>query len=155
MAAAMLAAKRSKDPSTTVGAVVVNPRKRIIGTGYNGFPNGCKDSCPWNREGDFLHSKYAYVVHAEINAILNSTGDTDGCTMYCTLAPCNVCAQVIIQAGISNVIYLNDKYHDKDFSVVARHLLTSARVEYRQYIGGLTDLNLSFGGIDFGCNDEC
>lgn len=133
MAAAMLAAKRSKDPSTQTGAVIVNPDNRIIATGYNGFPNGCKDDFAWNREGTFLESKYAYVVHAEVNAVMNATSSTVDGRMFCTLYPCNECAKVIIQAGIKEVIYYSDKYHDMDFSIAARMLFEAADVKQRQF----------------------
>jgi len=129
MAVALTAAQRSKDPSTQVGACIVNKEKRILGVGYNGFPNGCSDDIlPWDKEGNSLDTKYFYVVHSERNAIHNSTGDLNGATIYVTLFPCNVCAQDIIQSGIKNVVYLSDKYHDKDFTIVARKLFKSAGI---------------------------
>lgn len=135
MAAAILAAKRSKDPNTQTGAVIINPDNRIIATGYNGFPNGCKDAFPWERVADDkLDTKYPYVVHAEVNAVMNATTSTVGSRMFCTLFPCNECAKVIIQAGIKEVIYLSDKYHDHDFSIAARRLFDAAGVEYKQYV---------------------
>ena len=101
MGVALLSAKRSKDPSTQVGACIVNEDKRIVGIGYNGFPRGCEDKIfPWEREGKFLTTKYAYVVHAEVNAILNSSSNLNGATLYVSLFPCNECAKVIIQSGI-------------------------------------------------------
>ncbi|HHX36815.1 MAG TPA: dCMP deaminase family protein, partial [Clostridiaceae bacterium] len=112
MGVALLAAKRSKDPNTQVGACIVNPEKRIISTGYNGFPSGISDDdFPWNREGEFLDTKYPYVCHAELNAILNQPGTSlAGCSIYVALFPCNECAKAIIQAGIKEVVYLSDKY---------------------------------------------
>ena len=98
MGMAHLSAKRSKDPNTRVGACIVNPQKRVVGLGYNGFPYGCEDEeFPWDRDGEFLETKYPYVVHAELNAILNSIQDLHGCTLYVSLFPCNECAKAIIR----------------------------------------------------------
>ncbi|XP_035761786.1 deoxycytidylate deaminase-like [Neolamprologus brichardi] len=100
MAVAVLSAKRSADPNTQVGACLVNQDKKIVGTGHNCMPNGCKDKLPWNREGDELDTKYMYVCHAELNALMNASNvDVKGCTMYVTLFPCNECTKLIIQAG--------------------------------------------------------
>ncbi|MEG2909572.1 MAG: dCMP deaminase family protein, partial [Erysipelotrichaceae bacterium] len=100
MGLAHLSALRSKDPSTQVGAVIVSPQKKVVGIGYNGFPNGCSDDeFPWDREGDYEATKYPFVVHAELNAILNSTKDLHGCSIYVSLFPCNECAKAIIQSG--------------------------------------------------------
>ena len=112
MGVAMLSAMRSKDPNTQVGACIVNREHRIVGVGYNGFPTGCSDDdLPWDREGDWIETKYPYVCHAELNAILNSIGgDLRGCTLYVALFPCNECAKAIIQAGIRKIVYLSDKY---------------------------------------------
>lgn len=116
MAVALLSAQRSKDPSTQVGACIVNAEKKIVGVGYNGFPIGCSDeTLPWGRSGDPLDTKYPYVCHAELNAILNSIpGSLSGCAIYTALFPCNECAKVIIQSGIREVVYLSDKYADSD-----------------------------------------
>jgi dCMP deaminase len=134
MGVALLSAKRSKDPNTQCGACIVNRSKRIVGIGYNGFPSGIKDDVfPWDREGDFLETKYAYVVHAEVNAVMNATSNLKGCTMYVDLFPCNECTKVIIQAGIREVVYLDDKYWDKPFTVAAKNLLYAAGV-YRRKI---------------------
>ena len=77
MGVALLSSKRSKDPNTKVGACIVNSEHRIVGIGYNGFPVGCSDDeFPWGRDGDFLDTKYPYVVHAEPNAILNANSNT-------------------------------------------------------------------------------
>ena len=134
MAVALLSAQRSKDPSTQVGACIVNPQKRIVGVGYNGFPTGCSDdTLPWCREGDFLDTKYPYVCHAELNAVLNSVpGNLSGCVIYTALFPCNECAKVIIQAAIREVVYLSDKYADTDSVRASRTLLDQAGVTYRQ-----------------------
>ena len=134
MGVAMLAAMRSKDPNTQVGACIVNQDRRIVGVGYNGFPKGCSDEdLPWEREGDWLETKYPYVCHAELNAILNSIGGSlQGCTLYVALFPCNECAKAIIQAGIRKVVYLSDKYRDTDGTVASRKMLKQAGVELVQ-----------------------
>ncbi|HOE66343.1 MAG TPA: dCMP deaminase family protein [Candidatus Hydrogenedentes bacterium] len=135
MAVAQLSALRSKDPSTQVGACIVNARKRIIGIGYNGFPTGCSDDeLPWDREGGFLDTKYPYVCHAELNAVTNATNrqDLEGATLYVSLFPCNECAKLIVQTGIKEVIYLSDKYADKDIFVASRRILSMAGVKLRQ-----------------------
>ena len=130
MGLAVLSGKRSKDPNTQVGACIVTPQNRIASVGYNGFPMGCSDDVfPWNREGDDINTKYPYVVHAELNAILNSKADLNGCTIYVSLFPCNECAKAIIQSGIKKVVYLSDKYHDSMASVASRKMLDSAGVE--------------------------
>ena len=133
MALSHLSSKRSKDPSTKVGAVIVNENNRVVGIGYNGFPNGCEDDIyPWEREGKFLDTKYAYVVHAELNAILNSNTSVKGCKIYVTLFPCNECAKSIIQAGISEVIYESDKYHESDSVIASKKMLESSGVILRK-----------------------
>jgi len=135
MGVALLSAKRSKDPSTQVGACIVNDRKRIVGIGYNGFPYGVEDDqFPWAKSSDWVNSKYPYVVHAEPNAILNATVPLDNSTLYVTLFPCNECAKLIIQSGIREVIYLLDKYHDRDMFIASRRMFDAAGVTYRQSI---------------------
>ena len=133
MGIAMLAAKRSKDPNTQVGACIVSPDNIIISTGYNGMPKGCSDDeYPWEREGE--DTKYPYVVHAELNAILNANGrDLRGSRLYVDLFPCNECAKAIIQSGISEVVYYGDKYHDSDSSVAARFMFKKAGVRLTAY----------------------
>lgn len=127
-------AQRSKDPSTQNGACIVNEKNIILGVGYNGFPRGCSDDVlPWDREGEFCDIKYSYVVHAEENAVLNSTGSVDGAKLYCTLFPCNECTKVIIQKGITEVIYEDDKYHDNKEWQASRRMLDLAGVTYRKY----------------------
>ena len=131
MGMAHLSAKRSKDPNTRVGACIVNPQKRVVGLGYNGFPYGCEDEeFPWDRDGEFLETKYPYVVHAELNAILNSIQDLHGCTLYVSLFPCNECAKLVIQSGIKHIIYMDDKYHDTPSSIASRRMFDSANVSY-------------------------
>ena len=136
MAVALLSGKRSKDPSTQVGACIVNKNNIIESIGYNGFPKGCSDDeFPWEREGDTLNTKYAYVVHGELNAILNYTGTTlKNSRVYVALFPCNECAKAIIQSGIKEVIYKSDKYADTDSVKVSKKLLDMGHVKYRQYI---------------------
>jgi len=134
MGVALLSAQRSKDPSTQVGACIVNQQKKIVGVGYNGFPTGCSDEdLPWNREGSFLETKYPYICHAELNAILNSISrDLNGCTIYVALFPCNECAKAIIQAGIQEVVYLSDKYKDTDADKASRIMFNQAGVKLRK-----------------------
>ncbi len=146
MGVAILSARRSKDPGTQVGACIVNSENRIVSVGYNGMPHGCNDDVyPWDREGDMLNTKYAFVCHAELNAILNSAvGDLRGCRVYTTLFPCNECTKAIIQKGISEVIYLCDKYSDTDSVRASKKMLESAGVKYTQYAasGKTEELNL-------------
>lgn len=135
MGTALLAAKRSKDPNTQVGACIVNDKKRIMSIGYNGFPMGCDDDdFPWEREGNnSFDTKYPYVCHAELNAILNNRGaNLEGCTIYVGLFPCCECAKAIIQSGIKKVIYLSDKYKDSDSTRASKRMLTAAGVELQQ-----------------------
>ncbi len=134
MALAILSAKRSKDPNTQVGACIVNDENRIVGIGYNGFPAGCSDEeLPWGREGEWLDSKYPYVCHAEVNAILNSDfGRMNNCRMYVSLFPCNECAKMIIQAGIKQVIYLNDMYPDNEKFLASRKMFRLAGIFLKQ-----------------------
>ena len=134
MGVALLAAQRSKDPSTQVGACIIDGDKRILSTGYNGFPKGCSDDeYPCNRDESLGETKYQYVVHAELNAILNASGKSlSGATVYVGLFPCHECAKAIIQSGIKEVIYLSDKYHDTPSMTASRKMLDSAGVKYRQ-----------------------
>ena len=133
MGVALLSSMRSKDPNTKVGACIVNQSKRIIGIGYNGLPVGCSDDeYPWGREGDFLDTKYPYVVHAEPNAILNATTSLEGATLYVTLFPCHECVKLIIQSGIKEIVYMSDKYADTESSMAGKRMLASANVTCRQ-----------------------
>ena len=133
MGLAHLSALRSKDPSTQVGAAIVNVKNKIVGIGYNGFPSGLNDDeYPWHREGSFVDTKYAYVVHAELNAILNATSSLEGCSIYVSLFPCNECAKAIVQAGIKTVVYEDDKYADTDAVIVSKRILSGAGVSLRQ-----------------------
>lgn len=134
MEIAKLSAKRSKDPSTQVGACIINNENRIIGIGYNGMPNGITDDeLPWGKTGNFLDQKYAYVCHAEMNAIMNCTQMPRNCTLYVTLFPCNECAKLVIQSGIKNIVYLDDKHINKDFTIASKRLLDRAKVSYKKF----------------------
>ncbi len=135
MGVALLSAQRSKDSSTQVGACIVNRDRKILSVGYNGMPIGCSDDdMPWEREGEMLHTKYAYVCHAELNAILNNDGGSlKNTTIYVTLFPCNECAKAIIQSGIREVVYLDDKYGDTEASLAAKKMLDMAGIRYRKY----------------------
>lgn len=133
MGVAHLSALRSKDDSSQVGACIVNNKNHIIGIGYNGFPIGCHDDdFPWEKEGDFLETKYPYVVHAEANAILNSSTDLTGSRIYVTMFPCNECAKLIIQSGIKEVIFYNDKHKDTDICKASRKLFEAAGIKVRK-----------------------
>ena len=132
MGVAKLAARRSKDPSTQVGACIVSQENIIISTGYNGMPKGCSDDeFPWAREGE--ETKYPYVVHAELNAILNANGrDLRGSRVYVALFPCNECAKAIIQSGVKEVVYLSDKYANTPGVKASKRMLDAAGVKYTQ-----------------------
>lgn len=136
MGIALLSAERSKDPSTSVGACIVSQDNKILSVGYNGMPRGCSDNeYPWERRADSdLDTKYLYVCHAELNAILNYTGTNMlHAKIYTTLFPCNECTKALIQAGISEVIYLDDKYADTSSVIAAKRMMKSAGVIYSKY----------------------
>ena len=144
MGIAFLSAKRSKDPATQVGACIVKDKK-IIGIGYNGFTNGSDDDImPWGKVGSFLETKYAYVVHAELNAILNSQINVKDSTIYVTHFPCNECAKAIIQSGISKVIYFSDKHKDKESTKASKIMLENAKVEVEKIELSINELNIKF-----------
>ena len=146
MGVALLSAKRSKDPSTQVGACIVNDKNKIVGAGYNGLPMGCDDDeFPWEKQGDFLNTKYPYVCHAELNAILNNIGmDLRGCKIYTALFPCNECSKAIIQSGIAEVIYLSDKYAGNDMFIASKRMLDTSGVRYRKVAAKAENILLSF-----------
>ncbi|XP_042281342.1 deoxycytidylate deaminase [Thunnus albacares] len=151
MAVAFLSAQRSKDPSSQVGACIVNQENKIVGIGYNGMPNGCDDDLlPWSRSAeDRLDTKYPYVCHAELNAIMNkNSADVKDCTMYVALFPCNECAKLIIQAGIKEVVYLSDKYHDTPEMTASRRLLSMAGIQYKQFKPKRTEIVIDFNSIN-------
>ena len=146
MGIALLSAQRSKDPGTQVGACIVNQKNKIVGAGYNGLPAGCDDDeFPWDRTGEFLNTKYPYVCHAELNAILNNIGmDLHGCKIYTALFPCNECSKAIIQAGIVEVIYLSDKYDGTDVFKASKMMLDKAGVKCRKVEAKVENICLSF-----------
>ncbi len=150
MGVALLSAKRSKDPNTQVGACIVNTKNKIVGAGYNGLPIGCDDNeFPWAKEGDFLDTKYPFICHAELNAILNNIGmDLKGCKIYTALFPCHECTKAIIQAGITEIIFLSDKYDGSDTSKASKLMLDKAKVRFRKVSVGFTSLELSFKESD-------
>lgn len=134
MGVALLSAKRSKDPNTQVGACIVNTDKRIIGIGYNGFPQKLDDDAfPWEREGVFSNTKYPYVVHAEMNAVLNATQSLKDATLYVTLFPCHDCAKLLIQAGITEIVYYNELYQNTESDIASKRMLDAAKVSYRLF----------------------
>ncbi len=135
MGVSILSGMRSKDPNTQVGACIVSPTNRILSMGYNGFPNNCSDEeFPWERNGETLETKYAFVTHSELNAILNYRGGSlEGAKLYVSLFPCNECAKAIIQAGIKTIVYDSDKYADTPSTKASKMMLDAAGVEYRKY----------------------
>lgn len=136
MSIAKLSSMRSKDPNTQVGACIVAADNRILSIGYNGAPNGYSDdNFPWDREGTPLETKYLFVCHAEMNAILNYRGsrkDLEGAKIYVDLFPCNECAKLIIQSGIKEVLYICDKYADTDEVKASKNLFDTCGVKYRK-----------------------
>jgi len=156
MGVALLSAQRSKDPNRQVGACIINSTKRIVGIGYNGFPTGCSDDeLPWSGKDEgtsespltvthpSLNTKYPYVCHAELNAIVNSSTPLAGCVLYCTLFPCNECTKLIIQANIKEVVFLSDKNHDEPPWVAARTLLDLAKITYRRHSPQVQSIDLN------------
>ena len=150
MGVALLSAQRSKDPNTQVGACIVNDKNKIVGAGYNGLPIGCSDDeFSWSKEGEFLDTKYPFVCHAELNAILNNIGmDLKGCTIYTALFPCNECTKAIIQSGISTVVYLSDKYEQSDSARASKMMLEKAGIAYRKVVASVDRIVLSFDEKD-------
>ncbi|MCI5178554.1 MAG: cytidine deaminase [Candidatus Electrothrix sp. AW5] len=146
MAVALLSGQRSKDPNTRVGACVADADNKIVGVGYNGFPWGCSDDeLPWTREGDYLDTKYPYVCHAELNAVLNATSrNLSGCRIYVALFPCNECTKVIIQSGIREIIYASDKYKDTDSVRASKIMLEKSGVVHRKFSTERDTVLLSF-----------
>ena len=146
MGIALLSSKRSKDPNTAVGACIVSNDNKILSLGYNGMPVGCSDDeFPWERDGDPLNTKYLYVCHAELNAILNYSGtNMQGAKVYTTLFPCNEWTKSLIQAGIREVIYMADKYKDSNSVIAAKRMMNTVGIVYRKYepIGKDIVLNL-------------
>ena len=118
-----------------MAGMTVSEDNKIMSVGYNGFPIGCSDEeFPWDRTGDMIHSKYAYVTHSELNAILNYRGGSlQGAKLYVSLFPCNECAKAIIQSGIRTVIYDSDKYNGTDANIVAKRMFDASGVVYKKY----------------------
>jgi dCMP deaminase len=149
MCLALLSAKRSKDPQTQVGSCIISPDNRIVGIGYNGFPAlgpVDNDSClPWNRDGAGVATKYPFVCHAEMNAVMNKNQqDLKGCTVYTTLFPCSECSKIIIQSGISQVVYLSDSKAEYPSMAASRAMLEHVGVVLRQHTVDRVDIPLSF-----------
>ena len=144
MGVAKLSGLRSKDPNTQVGCCIVNQNKKIVAVGYNGMPIGCNDKdFPWDvKEGSLEETKYAYVVHAELNAILNSTQQLNGCTIYVSLFPCNECSKAIIQSGIKEIVYADDKYFGTPSFIASRRMLEASGVKVRQ----VKDIQIKING---------
>ncbi|NLP48006.1 MAG: dCMP deaminase family protein [Clostridiales bacterium] len=147
MGIALLSANRSKDPNTQVGACIVNKNNKIMSVGYNGMPMGCSDDeFPWEREGDELETKYPYVCHAELNAILNYDGGSlQGSKIYVALFPCNECAKAIIQSGIKEVLYLSDKYADLPSVKASKKMFDAAGVNYKKIKMSRDKIVINFG----------
>lgn len=144
MAIAMVTAERSKDPNSQVGACIVDEDNKIVSLGYNGAPTGYDDdkNMSWEREGNFLDTKYAYVCHSELNAILNSRTSVRGCKIYVTLFPCNECAKAIIQSGIKELIYLSDKYDMTPGNIASKKMLDACGVKYSKYKSSNKELKI-------------
>ena len=149
MGVALLSAYRSKDPNTQVGACIVNEKNRIMSVGYNGMPFGCDDDeFPWERDGEAYDTKYPYVCHAELNAILNNSGASlEGCRIYVALFPCNECAKAIIQSGIKEVVYLSDKYAETPMIRASKRMFNAAGVK-------LTKLEIGKKTIEIKLDEE-
>lgn len=135
MGLAIFSSMRSKDTHTKVGACIVNEKKRVVGLGYNGMPNGCSDEeLPWKYGETNLNTKYYYVVHAELNAIINAyQKDLAGCTLYTTLFPCCECTKAIIQSGIKEIVYYSDKYSENETTIASKMMLKMANVKITKY----------------------
>lgn len=134
MGVAILAAMRSKDPSTQVGACIVDDDNKILSIGYNGLPKHCSDDeFTWDKCKD-ADNKYLYIVHSELNAILNYRGGSlKDSRIYVTLFPCNECAKAIIQSGISEVIYMDNKYKDTTEVKASKRMFETAGVKITPY----------------------
>ena len=159
MGIAILSSYRSKDPNTQVGACIVNDKNKIMSVGYNGLPVGCSDDeFPWERDGDAYDTKYPYVCHAELNAILNNAGaPLEGCRIYVALFPCNECAKAIIQSGIREVVYLSDKYENTPMNLASKRMFKAAGVRLTKLTPDRASLLIDFneenkkGAINFSC----
>ena len=145
MGVAKLAGLRSKDPNSQVGSCIVSPHNKILSIGYNGFPRGCSDDVfPWSREGDELDTKYFYVTHSELNAILNYRGGSlEGSKIYVSLFPCNECTKALIQSGIREVIYAEDKYANTASVLASKKMMKSAGIKYHAYSPEKTEVHMT------------
>lgn len=144
MGIALLSSLRSKDPNTQVGSCIVGKNNRILSLGYNGMPAGCSDDLlPWGNSGDPLDTKYPFVCHAELNAILNSNRCLEGATIYTTLFPCNECAKAIIQSRIHRIVYRSDKYPDSDSVLASKKMFDMAGVLYERYLSNEHSVKLT------------
>ena len=135
MSLAQIEAMNSNDPNTKVGAVIVKDDK-ILSKGFNSEPDGFNEGFPWERDGEYLKTKYPFVCHGELNAICNYSGlkeDLKGAKIYVTLFPCNECAKLIIQSGIKEVIYESDKYADSKSTIASKMMLNKCKIKYRQF----------------------
>ena len=137
---AQVIAQRSKDPSTQTGAVVVDEDNIVLGLGYNGWAKGVKEGhFSWSKDyglnkKDILNTKYPYVVHAEVNAILSSNKSVKGAKLYCYLFPCSECTKVIIQSGVKEVIYEDDRQDQNSNNfAVSKKLFDLSGVKHRKY----------------------
>jgi len=135
MLTALIWSLKSKDPSTQVGACIVNEEGRVVSVGYNGAPNSWNnDDFPWGNNTQEIgeeNTKYPYVIHAEMNSVLNCKNmDLKNLTIYVTLFPCSNCAKLIAQSGIKKVIYLNDDRKDTIDNICAKRLLNACGIEY-------------------------
>lgn len=144
MSIALLSAKRSKDPSTQVGACIVDQDNKVVSIGYNGMPRCVDESKLTWEKGEGLNNKYLYVCHAEFNAILNirNGASLKGCRIYVTLFPCNECAKAIIQTGVGEIIYLSDKYCGTTENLAAKKMLDLAGIKYTQYTGRYKEIEI-------------
>lgn len=147
---------KSKDPSTQVGAYVVGKDGRVLSAGYNGTPNGWSDDdFPWRNDVKEIgeeNTKYPYVIHAEMNSIMNYKGslkDFNNATIYVTLFPCVNCAKLIVQSGIKRVVYLHDDRKDTMDNICAKLLLKKCGVEIVDY-----SVLKTIYGIDLSLNSE-
>lgn len=140
MSIAVIASLRSVDPNSKVGSVIVSPENKILGVGYNGFVTGIDESkLSLSRDGTWLSSKYPYIVHSEVNAIVNSVVQSlRNSRLYCTLFPCNDCTKILAQAGIKEIIYLSNKHEESDMYIASKRLLDLSNINYRQ----LNDFNI-------------
>jgi len=156
MCLALLSAKRSKDPQTQVGACIVTADKKIVGIGYNGFPHlgpVNNDEClPWGREGSGVETKYPFVCHAEMNAVMNKNQqDVNQCSIYTTLFPCHECAKILIQSGIEEVVYLSDSKASQPSMQASRAMLSQVGVVLRQHAVNETQIRLSHDDMCLDC----